>query len=229
MNSLKILLVEDEPKVASMISETLSEIGYVTDHAMDGFLGKEMVSKRNYDLVILDNILPKMHGFELCRFIKENNKYTPVLMLTALDTTDDLVAGFDSGADDYMVKPFEFKELTARIKALTRRNLEEKKIQETIRVANLELNLDRKNARRGNTNIELTAKEFSLLEYLMRNSDKVVTRRDIAKKVWEIDFDTGTNIVDVYVNFLRKKIDKNFEPKLIHTSIGSGYMFGEKQ
>ena len=227
-NSMKLLLVEDEPKVASLIRETLSEFGFEIDHAFDGLQGKEMALNQKYDLIILDLILPHINGKDLCREIRKENKKIPILMLTALDSSDDLVSGFDAGADDYLGKPFEFKVLNARISALIRRSQEERFNQKIIKFKNLELNLDRKNAKRDASTIELTAKEFNLLEFLMRNPEKVLSRKDIAKKVWDLDFDTGTNIVDVYVNFLRKKIDKNFEPKLIHTSIGNGYVFGEK-
>lgn len=226
---MNILIVEDEPKVASVIKQTLNEYQHQVDIAPDGLEGRKRALSNEYDMIILDLILPYLNGIEVCKAVREENKKVPILMLTALGSTDDVVKGFDSGADDYLVKPFEFKELMARIKALTRRTNEIPEDTRILKVANLELNLDRKNARRDNVNIELTAKEFTLLKYFMVNAGKVMSRNQIARKVWEIDFDTGTNIVDVYVNFLRKKIDKKFEPKLLHTMIGMGYFFGIRE
>jgi DNA-binding response OmpR family regulator len=188
-------------------------------------MGEKLALKPGLDLIILDIILPNINGIDLCKRIREKNSSLPILMLTALGTTDDKVDGFDAGADDYLVKPFEFKELLARIKALTRRNSGIVHSSNTLKIADMELNLDKKIAVRQGKTIELTAKEFSLLEFLMRNKGKVVTRADISEKVWDISFDTGTNVVDVYVNILRKKIDKDFENKLIHTRIGMGYIF----
>ena len=226
---MNILIVEDEPKVASVIKQTLNEYQHQVDIAPDGLEGRKRALSNEYDMIILDLILPYLNGIEVCKAVREENKKVPILMLTALGSTDDVVKGFDSGADDYLVKPFEFKELMVRIKALTRRTNEIPEDTRILKVANLELNLDRKNARRDNVNIELTAKEFTLLKYFMVNAGKVMSRNQIARKVWEIDFDTGTNIVDVYVNFLRKKIDKKFEPKLLHTMIGMGYFFGIRE
>jgi len=226
---MNILIVEDEPKVASVIKQTLNEYQHQVDIAPDGLEGRKRALSNEYDMIILDLILPYLNGIEVCKAVREENKKVPILMLTALGSTDDVVKGFDSGADDYLVKPFEFKELMARIKALTRRTNEIPEDTRILKVANLELNLDRKNARRDNVSIELTAKEFTLLKYFMVNAGKVMSRNQIARKVWEIDFDTGTNIVDVYVNFLRKKIDKKFEPKLLHTMIGMGYFFGIRE
>jgi DNA-binding response OmpR family regulator len=177
----------------------------------------------------LDIVIPHVNGIELCRRLRAANNQTPLLMLTALGTTDDKVQGFDAGADDYLVKPFEFKELVARIKALTKRSSGVSFGSNTIKVADLELDLDKKVARRSGKTIELTAKEFLLLEYFMRNKGRVVTRADISEKVWDINFDTGTNVVDVYVNILRKKIEKGFDTRLIHTRIGMGYIFDENK
>ncbi|MBZ0245906.1 MAG: response regulator transcription factor, partial [Cyclobacteriaceae bacterium] len=174
-------------------------------------------------------IIPYINGLELCKKIKSNKPDIPILMLTALGTTDDKVTGLDSGADDYLVKPFEFKELLARIKALTRRAFTVSEVANKLKVADLELDLNKKVAIRGGKIIELTAKEYSLLEYFMRNKGRVVSRIDISEKVWDINFDTGTNVVDVYVNILRKKIDKEFPNKLIHTRVGMGYIFTNEE
>jgi two-component system, OmpR family, copper resistance phosphate regulon response regulator CusR len=224
---MKILVVEDEPKVAAFLKQGLEEQNYEVDVAFDGQMGVRLGVHNNYDIMILDLILPYMNGLEVCQKIRENGKQTPILMLTALGATNDKIAGFDAGADDYLVKPFEFIELLARIKALTKRNSGVAHTSNSLKVADLVLDLNKKIARRGNKDIELTAKEFGLLEYLMRNKGRVVSRADIANKVWDINFDTGTNVVDVYVNILRKKIDKDFENKLIHTRIGMGYILRE--
>ena len=222
---MKILIVEDEPKVASFLKQGLEENDYEIDLVYDGQLGKNFAIKNDYDLILLDIVIPYINGIELCKHIKNVKPFTPILMLTALGTTEDKLSGFDAGADDYLVKPFEFKELLARIKALTKRNFGNIETNKKLKVADLELDLDKKLAIRANTNINLTAKEFALLEFFMRNTARVVSRAEIAEKVWDLNFDTGTNVVDVYVNILRKKIDKNFPNKLIHTRIGMGYIF----
>jgi len=201
----------------------LREAGYEVEAAYDGQLGYRLAITNKFDLIILDVILPGLNGFEVCRKIRENQVEVPVLMLTALGTTDDKLDGFNAGADDYLVKPFEFDELLARIKALAKRASTAYRPGLILKVADLELDINKKTAKRGNTVFELTAKEYALLEYLMRNKGKVLSRAEIAEKVWEISFDTGTNIVDVYINLLRKKIDRNFEQKLIQTRIGMGY------
>lgn len=226
---MKILIVEDEPKVASFIKKGLEEQSYLVEHAFDGMIGKSMALSNSYDVIVLDVNLPGMNGFELCKVIRENNIYSPVLMLTALGTTDDKITGFDSGADDYLVKPFEFRELLARIKALHKRASNDNiHLAHKLSVADLELDLDQKIAIRGGHKIDLTAKEFALLEYFIRNKGRVVSRVDIAEKVWEINFDTGTNVIDVYVNFLRKKVDKDYPKRLIHTVVGMGYILKEE-
>lgn len=221
---MKILIVEDEPKVASFIKKGLEEQSYLVEIAFDGNLGKSLALSTSYDVMILDVNLPGINGFELSKIIRENGINTPILMLTALGTTEDKLIGFESGADDYLVKPFEFRELLARIKALNKRGHENQSGTKILKVADLELNLDEKIAVRSGNRIDLTAKEFSLLEYFIRNKGKVVSRVDIAEKVWEINFDTGTNVIDVYVNFLRKKVDKDYEKKLINTVVGMGYI-----
>jgi len=225
---MKILIVEDEPKVASFIKKGLEEAGYEAEIAYDGISGEKLAQIYKYNLFILDIIIPGISGLDLCRKLKDRNENVPVLMLTALGTTDDKIMGFDAGADDYLVKPFEFRELLARIKVLLRKAEALPDITNKIVVGDLELDLDKKLAKRGDASIELTAREFSLLEYFMRNQGRVLSRNDIAENVWDIDFDFGTNVVDVYVNFLRKKIDKDFSNKLIHTKVGFGYIFGEQ-
>lgn len=222
---MKILIVEDEPRVASFIKEGLEEQEYQTTVAYDGLSGEKAALEEDIDLVLLDLILPGKSGIDVCRAVKEKKPHLPILMLTAMSTTVDKVKGFDAGADDYLVKPFDFPELLARVRSLLKRRTATLPQQESLRVANLELDLLRKVAIRGDQVIELTAKEFALLEFFMRNKGRVVSRADISEKVWDITYDTGTNIVEVYVNILRKKIDRDFEPKLIHTRIGLGYIF----
>lgn len=221
---MKILIIEDESRVASFIKEGLEEKSYETVVAYDGITGEEAAMKDDISLVILDLIIPGKSGIDVCRSIKAVRPDLPVLMLTALSTTIDKVKGFEAGADDYLVKPFDFPELLARIKSLLKRSRNSTHQTESLRVADLELDLMRKVAIRGGKVIELTAKEFALLEHFMRNSGRVLSRADISEKVWNITYDTGTNIVEVYVNILRKKIDRDFEPKLIHTRIGLGYI-----
>jgi DNA-binding response OmpR family regulator len=225
---MNILVVEDESKVADFLRKGLEEQGHVVEVAYDGFMGEKLAFRNEYDIMILDVILPSVNGYELCRKIRSKNITVPILMLTALGTTEDKVLGFDSGADDYLVKPFEFEELLARIRALVKRATGVVHTSTIIKISDLELNLDKKIAKRGDKIIELTAKEFALLEYLMKNKGRVVSRTDIAEKVWDITFDTGTNVVDVYINILRKKLDRDFENKLIHTRIGLGYSLDDK-
>lgn len=228
MDKLKVLVVEDEPKVSSFIKSGLEENGCEVDVAYDGQMGEKLALSNVYQIFILDIIIPHQNGLELCKKIKAAKPSVPVIMLTALGTTDDKVTGFESGADDYLVKPFEFKELLVRIKALTRRSFTVNEVSNILKVADLELDLNKKVALRGGKTIELTAKEYSLLEYFIRNKGRVVSRLDISEKVWDINFDTGTNVVDVYVNILRKKIDRDFPNKLIHTKVGMGYMLTDK-
>lgn len=220
---MKILVVEDEEKVASFIRQGLEELDYDVTVANDGLTGKRYAEERRFDLVVLDRRLPGMDGVEVCRRLREKQPLLPILMLTALGTSEDKVAGFDSGADDYLVKPFDFTELVARIKALTRRSNPDASLT-ILEAKDLRLDTNKKVAMRGEQQIALTAKEYALLEYLLLNKGKVVSRQQIAGDVWDIHFDTGTNVVDVYVNFLRKKIDRDFDVKLIQTLIGMGYM-----
>jgi DNA-binding response OmpR family regulator len=224
---MKILIVEDEPKVASFIKKGLEESNYSAEIAYDGLTAEKLFRQNKYDLIILDIIIPEISGLNLCRKVKDLNPNMPVLMLTALGTTDDKLSGFEAGANDYLVKPFEFRELLARVKVLIKTAAQPPETSNIILIGDLELDLDKKTVRRGNSNIDLTAKEFSLLEFFMKNQGRVLSRNDIAGKVWDISFDYGTNVVDVYVNFLRKKIDKGFDKKFIHTRVGFGYIFGD--
>jgi two-component system, OmpR family, copper resistance phosphate regulon response regulator CusR len=224
---LKVLVIEDEPKVSSFIRQGLEENGYEVDVAFDGMLGLRFASTNNYDIILLDIIIPLINGIELCRKLREINTAVPVLMLTALGTTKDKVDGLEAGADDYLVKPFEFDELLARIKSLTRRTKGLHETSKFIKVGDLTLDMDKQLAKRDGKTIMLTAKEFSLLEYLMKNKGRVISRIELTEKVWGLNFDTGTNVVDVYMNLLRKKIDKDFANKMIQTRIGLGYMLNE--
>jgi two-component system copper resistance phosphate regulon response regulator CusR len=224
---MKILIVEDEPKVASFIKKGLEENQYESDLAYDAVSAEKLARQYKYNLFILDIIIPGIGGLELCRKLKKLYPGIPVLMLTALGTTDDKLAGFDAGANDYLVKPFEFRELLARVKVLLKTTDHSVETANKLIIADLELDMDRKAVQRADKYIDLTAKEFSLLEYFMRNPGRVLSRNDIAEKVWDASFDFSTNVVDVYVNFLRKKIDKGFEKKLIRTKVGFGYIFGD--
>lgn len=223
---MKILVIEDEPKAAAFLKQGLEEQNHQVEVAYDGQIGKRLALKGEYDVIILDLIIPYINGLELSKEIRKTSN-VPILMLTALGSTADKVTGFDSGADDYMVKPFEFAELLARINVISKRKGNMQVQSNKLIVGDMELNLDDKTASRGGRKISLTTKEYQLLEFLIRNKGKVVTRQDIAKAVWDVQFDTGTNVIDVYVNFLRKKIDKDFTVKYIHTQIGMGYIFRE--
>jgi heavy metal response regulator len=219
---MKILLVEDEKKVASFIKRGLEEEHFTVDVAYDGESGEFMALTSEYDLIILDILLPKKNGFEVLKSLRANGIQTPILILTAKGSIDDKVEGLNSGADDYLTKPFAFAELIARIRSLLRRTSSEK--SNIIKVADLELDTVKHIAKRGEKIIELTAREYSLLEYFMRNKVRVLTRTMIAEHIWDYHFDTGSNIIDVYVRRLRKKIDEGFPKKLIHTIRGVGYI-----
>jgi len=220
---MKILLVEDDQKVASFISRGLSEHLYHVDIAEDGILGDYMARQGDYDIIILDILLPKQNGIELCNNIRHRDYKVAILMLSALGSTDDKVAGLEAGADDYLVKPFEFKELLARVKALSRRKDETTQAR-LLKFEGIEMDTLAKTVYREGTQINLTAREFKLLEYLLKNQGRVVSRLDLEEKVWDFSFDHGSNVIDVYMNFLRKKIDKNYDRKLIHTVVGMGFM-----
>ncbi|WP_296026165.1 response regulator transcription factor [uncultured Bacteroides sp.] len=219
----KILLVEDEVNIASFIERGLKEFGHTVSVANDGNSGWELIRQEVFDLLIIDIIMPGMNGLELCRLYRRQYGYlVPVIMLTALGTTEDIVKGLDAGADDYLVKPFSFQELEARIKAILRRGREDSARQ--LVCDDLVLNCNSRRARRGEAEIDLTAKEYRLLEYFMTHQGLVLSRLTLLRDVWDKNFDTNTNVVDVYVNYLRGKIDKDFSKKLIHTVVGSGYI-----
>jgi DNA-binding response OmpR family regulator len=224
----KILIVEDELKVASFIKKGLQTQNFEVIVAETGRDAKRFFDDGVYDLIIIDIGLPDMSGLEVCDYIRKKNTKVPILILTALGTVADKLSGFEVGTDDYMVKPFDFMELLVRVKALLKRTSEIEQPSECLQEADLELDLKEKVARRNGRVVELTAKEFSLLEYLMINKGRVVSKVDIAEKVWDINFDTGTNFIEVYVNYLRNKIDKGFSTKLIHTIVGMGYMLKNK-
>ena len=225
MDDRKILIVEDEKKIADLLKFGLSECGFEVQVAYDGTLGYHLFQAQDFDLVILDINLPGMNGYELCKAIRLKDQYIPVLMLTSMIALTDKIAGYNSGADDYMVKPFEFKELLLKIRALLKRTMMQSlPIGNLLKASDLEMNLDSKEVRWDNKLINLTAKEFQLLEYLLRNKNKVVSRVDIAINVWEVDFETNTNVIDVFISFLRTKVDKDFEHKLIQTHVGMGYI-----
>lgn len=227
MEEIRILLVEDEKKIAEALKKGLMENQYHVEVAYDGLVGKKLFHTHTFDLVILDINLPGMTGYELCKEIRARNQQIPVVMLTALNAIDDKIEGFDAGADDYVVKPFDFKELLVRIRALLKRLRHNGPVGNILKVGDLIMNLDSKEVSRDGHAITLTAKEFQLLEYLVKNKNRVVSRADIALNVWDIDFDTKTNVIDVYVTFLRKKLDRDFPNKLIHTQVGMGYILKE--
>lgn len=222
-----ILIIEDDPRVALIIQRGLESIGIASDVALDGEIGLKYFSSRLYHLIILDIGLPDMSGYKVCREIRLLNKDIPVLFLTALSDLDRKLEGFDAGADDYIVKPFEIQELLARVFVFLRRahgKQNDSEFDELLKFSDLELNMKTKTAFRGGKEIILTQKEFLLLEQLMRNPNRVISKSEIAEKVWDITFDTGTNIIEVYVNYLRNKVDKGFDRRLIHTVVGMGYV-----
>ena len=222
---MKVLVVEDEQQVSNFIKQGLEEQSFEVDVAYDGHIAERLILSRDYHVILLDIIIPGINGFDLCRIIKKNKPEIPVLMLTTLGMTEDKVAGFDAGADDYLLKPFEFVELIARLKALSRRNRSETIDHGSLlRYEDLQLDLEKKVAIRSGKAIKLSAKEFALLAYFLRNKGKVIPRAELAEKIWDLKFETGTNVVEVYINMLRNKIDRDYEPKLLHTRIGLGYV-----
>ncbi|WP_443945375.1 response regulator transcription factor [Pedobacter sp. AW1-32] len=221
----KIGIAEDDVKIAELLKSALEENGYEICVVADGILALEKFLEQPFDLYILDIMMPGLDGIQLCRHLRENSIATPVLMLTAMGTVDDKVIGFDAGADDYLVKPFHLKELLARVNALMRRQVLEKPQNEhQLSFQDLLLDTYSKEVSRAGKSIELSAREFILLELFMRNPNRLLSRQFIAEQAWDIHFETGTNVIDVYINFLRKKIDKDFERKLIHTKINMGYI-----
>lgn len=219
---MHILVVEDEKRLASLIKRALEEESHVVDVSYDGAEALDMALGTEYDLIVLDLMLPHMDGVEVCRHLRDQGSSVRILMLTARDAVEDRVLGLEAGADDYLIKPFSFAELLARVKALSRRQVQPQTEQE-LSAADLVLDLTRREARRGDTTIELTAKEFQLLEFLMRNSGHVLTRTQILDHVWGYNFDSFSNVVDIYVHYLRNKIDRGFQEPLIRTVRGVGY------
>ena len=225
MEERRILVIEDEQKIADTLQQGLREHGYTVDVAYDGKKGLSAFESSSFHLVVLDINLPGINGYELCKLIRTRNTEVPIIMLTALTSLNDKLEGYDSGADDYVIKPFEFKELLMKIRVLLKRtSLQNVVTTHVLKADDLEMNLDSREVRRGETLINLTAKEFQLLEFLLRNKNKVVSRGEIAINVWDIDFDTNTNVIDVYINYVRNKVDKPFDEKLIHTQVGMGYI-----
>lgn len=227
---MRILVIEDEERVASLIKKGLEELGFAVTIAAEGAVGRQLATGGLFDLVITDVLLPDVNGVDVCKAIREELPHLPIIMLTALGTTDDKVDGFDAGANDYLVKPFDFRELYVRIRELLKRvppgsGSNRKTI---LKAADLEMNLETRIVRRNQKDINLTPKEFRLLEYMMNNQGRVLTRTEIAQHVWETAFDTGTNFIDVYINYLRKKIDKGHPVKLIQTRPGIGFIFKEQ-
>ncbi|KYG71718.1 winged helix family two component transcriptional regulator [Roseivirga ehrenbergii] len=222
-----ILLVEDEQNVAAFIKKGLEEEGYAVEVAHSAESARETITTSQFDMYILDVILPGISGLELCKQLRKEGVQTPILMLTALSSTENVVQGLDSGADDYLAKPFKFQELLARINAIARRAQKYQNSQ-LLTVGKLTLDKDAKTASRAGTEIKLTSTEYKLLEYMMVNSGKVLSRVELLKNVWDLHFDVGTNVVDVYVNYLRNKIDKEFKVKMIQTVIGMGYILKDE-
>lgn len=223
---MKLLVIEDELKLSAFIQKGLTEEGHWVDAAFDGQIGLSMALADDYDVVVLDVNLPLLNGFEVCQRLRLDKPQVPVLLLTALGSLAHKKAGYGAGADDYLVKPFEFDELLLRVRALYKR-YRELGTYRILRVADLELDSGAKQVQRAGRRIELTAREYALLEYLMLNKGRIVSRVDIAEKVWELNFDTNTNVIDVYINYIRRKVDKDFGSKLIHTVVGMGYMMKE--
>ena len=225
---MKLLIVEDEPNVVSVLKRGLSSEGFELSVAPDGFIALEMVSAHSFSLIILDIMLPGINGLDLCKQIKKNYPQLPIIMLTALSSTENIVTGLDNGADDYLVKPFKIAELSARIRMLLRRHAGLQQADEIITIGDLQINISGKTVTRANQEITLTATEYRLLQFFARNKNKTLSRIDILENVWDIDFNMATNVVDVYVNYLRKKIDKGFSTTLLHTVVGLGYLLKEK-
>jgi DNA-binding response OmpR family regulator len=224
----KILVIEDEKKIADTLKMGLTEQGFDVEVAYDGKLGYQLFTSRPFDLVILDINLPGINGYDLCKMIRNSNTHTIIVMLTCMNTLENKIEGYDAGADDYMVKPFEFRELLLKIRAVLKRTPgASQPVGRLLKAADLEMNLDNKEVRRDGRQIKLTAKEFQLLEYLLRNKNRVVSRADLAINVWDVDFNTNTNVIDVYISYVRNKVDRDFEHKLIQTQVGMGYILKE--
>ncbi|MBF4464097.1 response regulator transcription factor [Flavobacterium sp. LC2016-12] len=221
---MKLLIVEDEPNLLSILRKGFAENNNDVSVALDGKTALEMIQNYTFDVVILDVMLPDINGIEICRRLRADKNFVPVLLLTALGTSENIVTGLNAGADDYVVKPFKFGELDARVNALNRRANQETEKVDSIIISDLEINSKSKTVKRNGESIVLTAKEFKLLYYLAKNTGRIVSRDQILDNVWDINFDMNTNVVDVYINYLRKKIDKPYTTKLIHTMKGLGYV-----
>ena len=224
----KILIIEDEKKISALIRKGLEEDHYAVDEAFDGETGEQMLSRKMYHLVILDIMLPKKDGLEVLNAVRKSGNDLPVLMLTAKGTVEDRVKGLDTGADDYLVKPFAISELLARVRSLLRRKKDSGTPSTKLSIGDLTLDLVSHKATRNGTVIDLTSKEFALLEYFIRNKNKTLNRSAITEHIWNYNFDTGTNIIDVYINHLRAKIDGGFPKKMIHTVRGVGYVMKDQ-
>jgi len=228
MEERKVLIIEDEQKIADTLKLGLTENGFYAQAAYDGKIGLQLFRSQPFDLLILDINLPGMNGYEVCKAVRAHNDQVPIIMLTSLSTLNDKIEGYDVGADDYVVKPFEFRELLLKIRVLLKRTMNQQiPVGNILKAGDLVVNLDSKQVKRADKTIQLTAKEFQLLEYLLRNKNRVVSRADIAINVWDVDFDTNTNVIDVYISYIRNKVDKNFDQKLIQTQIGMGYILKE--
>lgn len=227
MKNPRILVVEDEKKIADTLKIGLKENGYSVEVAYDGFQGLTVFQEQPFNLIILDINLPGINGYELCKRFRARNAQVPIIMLTALSALEDKVEGYTAGADDYLCKPFQFTELLLKTRVLLKRTMLDQPEPILLNVGELEMNLETKEVKRAGKKINLTAKEFQLLEYLMRNKNKVLSRSDIAINVWDINFDTNTNVIDVYINYLRNKVDKMYNTKYIQTQVGMGYVLKE--
>jgi DNA-binding response OmpR family regulator len=221
---MKILLVEDEPSVATLINKGLTENGYNITIAPDGYIGYTIAKEHEFDIIILDIMVPGMNGIEVCKRLRQDKIITPILFLTALGTTENIVTGLNSGGDDYLVKPFKFAELEARLRSLNRRRTLALQDDDVFYIGEIAVNLNAKLVQQNDTPINLTSTEYRLLEYFIKNKNKVLSRLEILENVWGIDFNMGTNVVDVYINYLRKKIDRAPDQKFIQTIVGMGYM-----
>ena len=223
-----ILIVEDEQRLAEVLKKQFENECFKIELAYDGYIGKQMIERTNYNLIILDINIPLINGYDLCKEIRKSNKNIPIIMLTALGTPDNKIIGFDAGADDYVLKPFDFRELLARVNVFLRRSDTTPK-QERLILADLVMDISTRSVTRAGKRIDLTVKEYALLKLFLTNKGKILPREHIIEKVWGIDFDPGTNVIDVYVNYLRRKIDKDITPKLIHTKFGFGFYCNETE
>ena len=225
---IKILLIEDEPKTVQSLKQGLEENNYDVSIAYDGHMGKQLALAHTYQLIVSDIIIPGINGLDLCRELRAQGIQTPILMLTALSTTDDKLNGFEAGADDYLPKPFDFKEFLARVKALIKRSNQTILDAQILKFADLEMDLNSSLVSRAGQMIHLTSKEFQLLEYFLRNQEKVISKAEIAENIWEVEDENSSNLIEVYVNYLRKKVEKGFSSKLIHTQFGMGYILRQE-